>query len=127
MRSLYSAQKVQSIRQQPVRYIREPGPRLPERDFVHEADGAGVRNLWRMEQHDDFFRHLAADEPLRRSCMESRCCLKDIQPDVRRGSVGRDRAGKNELASEPIFADLLTPRRDLARVKRIVEMAQCTA
>jgi phytanoyl-CoA hydroxylase len=34
---------------------------LPAADIVREADGRSVRNLWRMEQHSDFF----ADLPLR--------------------------------------------------------------
>ena len=41
------------------RYTREVLPRVPDSDRVLEADGIGVRNLWRMEQHDPFFAEFA--------------------------------------------------------------------
>lgn len=33
---------------------------LPAADIVREADGRAIRNLWRMEQHSDFFAALPA-------------------------------------------------------------------
>ena len=41
------------------RYEREVLPTIPESDRTFEADGVTVRNLWRIEQHDEFFKDLA--------------------------------------------------------------------
>ncbi len=38
------------------RYRREVLPRLPEDDYVLESDGESVRNFWRMDKHDPYFR-----------------------------------------------------------------------
>ncbi len=46
------------------RYVKDLGPTLPGSDIVYEADGRSVRNLWRMEHHDPYFRGLAADPEL---------------------------------------------------------------
>ncbi len=59
LRGLYSPEEVGRIRGELDRYIREVAPGLPEADVVYEADGVSARNLWRMEQHDPFFRQLA--------------------------------------------------------------------
>jgi len=39
-------------------YRRDVLPRLPKEDFVLESDGVSVRNLWRMQLHDAWFRRL---------------------------------------------------------------------
>jgi phytanoyl-CoA hydroxylase len=46
------------------RYTIEVLPRVPENDRVFEADGKTVRNLWRMEQHDEFFAGFAQREQI---------------------------------------------------------------
>jgi phytanoyl-CoA hydroxylase len=48
------------VRRQLERYVRDVAPALPPGDRIFEADGATVRNLWRMQQHDPFFADLAA-------------------------------------------------------------------
>jgi ectoine hydroxylase-related dioxygenase (phytanoyl-CoA dioxygenase family) len=55
VRGLFSRDEVEEIRRQVARYIRDVMPAVPEADRVLEADGVGVRNLWRLEQHDPFF------------------------------------------------------------------------
>ena len=37
---------------------------LPEADYTLEPDGKSLRNLWRMEKHDPFFRELAERQTL---------------------------------------------------------------
>ncbi len=64
LRGLFTAAQVQGIRHELSRYIRDLGPTLPESDIVYEEDGRSVRNLWRMEQHDPYFRGLATDPAL---------------------------------------------------------------
>lgn len=51
--------EVAQVRQALDRYIRDVVPTLPAGDVVFEADGRSVRNLWRLEAHDDFFADLA--------------------------------------------------------------------
>ena len=64
IRSLFSPQRVQEIRHALQRYVDQLAASLPESDVVYEADGQSVRNLWRMEQHDPFFRELATEPAL---------------------------------------------------------------
>ena len=52
------AATLRRVREQLDRYVREVVPNLPAGDRTFEADGATVRNLWRMEQHDPFFADL---------------------------------------------------------------------
>jgi phytanoyl-CoA hydroxylase len=47
------------VRRELVRYERDIVPGLPAGDRTFEADGKTVRNLWRMEQHDPYFKQLA--------------------------------------------------------------------
>ena len=54
-----SREDVGRIRQALDDYIRDVLPHVPEADRVLEADGTSVRNLWRMDQHDRFFKALA--------------------------------------------------------------------
>jgi len=65
LEQLFDASALERIRRELERYIREIGPTLSDADIVREADGQSVRNLWRMEDHDGFFRELAADAELR--------------------------------------------------------------
>lgn len=45
-------------------YIGDTLPALPKGDYVMEADGKSVRNLWRMDKHAPFFDELANSERL---------------------------------------------------------------
>lgn len=47
--------EVAELRRQIERYSRQVLASLPPADYVLEADGRSVRNLWRMERHDRFF------------------------------------------------------------------------
>ncbi len=46
-------------------YIRDVVPGIPAGDRTFEADGATIRNLWRMEAHDPFFKSLAERADIR--------------------------------------------------------------
>lgn len=56
VRGFLSKEQVNETRRDLERYIREVLPSVPESDRTFEADGKNVRNLWRMEQHDPFFK-----------------------------------------------------------------------
>ena len=49
----------QDVRVQLERYMREVVPTVGPGDRTLEADGRTVRNLWRMQEHDPFFKSLA--------------------------------------------------------------------
>jgi hypothetical protein len=55
---LLSRDDVAQVRDALTRYVRDVVPGIPGGDVVWEADGTSVRNLWRMEHHDDFFATL---------------------------------------------------------------------
>lgn len=57
--ALLTDEEVDDVRHALDRYIRDVVPTLPASDVVFEADGRSVRNLWRIEAHDDFFAELA--------------------------------------------------------------------
>lgn len=57
-RSLLSSAELGELRQEIIRYQQEVLTTLPDADYTLEADGATVRNFWRMEQHDPFFQSL---------------------------------------------------------------------
>jgi ectoine hydroxylase-related dioxygenase (phytanoyl-CoA dioxygenase family) len=59
VRGFFSPELLRDVRERLARYEREVVPNLPPGDRVLEADGKTVRNLWRMEQHDPFFKSLA--------------------------------------------------------------------
>jgi ectoine hydroxylase-related dioxygenase (phytanoyl-CoA dioxygenase family) len=65
VRGLLSPEQLREIREQLARYEREIVPNLPAGDRTFEADGQTVRNLWRMEQHDPFFKSLAERAEIR--------------------------------------------------------------
>ncbi len=62
--SLLSKAEVAEIRAQLKRYGAEQLPRLPSGDFTLEPDGRTIRNLWRLEQHSEFFRQFAGQPRL---------------------------------------------------------------
>lgn len=65
VRGFLSAEEVRSIRDELDRYIREDLADKPADARTLEADEKTVRNLWRLEQHNAFFRDFAAREELR--------------------------------------------------------------
>ncbi len=65
LRGLLSAEEVRAIRAELERYIREDLPGKPADARTLEADETTVRNLWRLEVHNAFFRDFAAREDLR--------------------------------------------------------------
>lgn len=64
LRSFFAPAKVQEIRDELNRYVRDDLPFRPDDACTTEADGQTVRNLWRLERYDDYFRQLAEDETL---------------------------------------------------------------
>jgi hypothetical protein len=55
----FGPELLREVRDQLERYERDIAPRLPEGDRVIESDGRSIRNLWRLEQHDPYFKQLA--------------------------------------------------------------------
>lgn len=66
IRALLAPAQIEETRAALARYIRDIVPGMPPGDVTWEADGRSVRNLWRMEQHDPYFRNLAEQPALRR-------------------------------------------------------------
>ena len=62
LKGFFSAELVAEVRAELVRYMRDDLPSKPADARTLEADGRTVRNLWRLEQHSDYFRRLAASE-----------------------------------------------------------------
>ena len=62
IRQLFSPDEVAEIRAEIDRFIREDLDSKPADASTREADGRTVRNLWRLEQHSDYFRKLG-DRP----------------------------------------------------------------
>ncbi len=62
---LLSHEDVAAVREALVRYTEQLLPTLPEADYVLEADGKTVRNFWRLDKHDSFFREIAQRASLR--------------------------------------------------------------
>jgi len=65
VRGFLSPDEVGAIRAELDRYIREDLPDKPFDARTLEADEKTVRNLWRLEQHNEFFREFAARSDLR--------------------------------------------------------------
>lgn len=59
VRGFLSHEEVAAIRAELDRYIREDLPSKPLDARTLEADEKTVRNLWRLEQHSDYFREFA--------------------------------------------------------------------
>ncbi len=56
---LLSDRQLTEVREAIDRYKREIVPDIPKEDVVLEKDGQSVRNLWRMDQYDPFFKALS--------------------------------------------------------------------
>src|SRR4051812_9531743 len=65
VRGLLSPDLLGEARQALARYERDVVPTLPIGDRTLEPDGKSVRNLWRMEQHDAFFKSFAERAEIR--------------------------------------------------------------
>ncbi len=58
IREFFSADTVAEIRAELARYIRDDLPLKPKDARTLEADGKTIRNLWRLEQHNAYFKEL---------------------------------------------------------------------
>lgn len=59
LQEFFPAETLQEIRAALERYMRDELPSNPDDARTMEADGRTVRNLWRLEQHSEFFGELA--------------------------------------------------------------------
>ncbi|MCA9048280.1 MAG: phytanoyl-CoA dioxygenase family protein [Planctomycetaceae bacterium] len=66
IRQLFDAETVAEIRAETQRYVLEDLPSKPAGACTFEADDRTVRNLWRLQEHNPWFRQLAE----RRSLMD---------------------------------------------------------
>jgi ectoine hydroxylase-related dioxygenase (phytanoyl-CoA dioxygenase family) len=58
IREFFSADTVAQIRAELDRYIRVDLPSKPKDACTLEADGKTIRNLWRLEKHNEYFKEL---------------------------------------------------------------------
>ena len=65
IRGFLSADEVAAVRAELDRYIRDDLASKPADARTLEKDEKTVRNLWRLEQHNEFFRRLAEREDIR--------------------------------------------------------------
>ena len=65
VRGFLSPEVLREVRERLAVYERDVVPNLPPGDRTFEADGKTVRNLWRMEQHDPYFKSLAERPEIR--------------------------------------------------------------
>jgi ectoine hydroxylase-related dioxygenase (phytanoyl-CoA dioxygenase family) len=65
IRRFFDSKLITEIRGQIERYTREVLPLQEMPDCTLEADGSTIRNLWRLEQHSDYFRRLAGRQDIR--------------------------------------------------------------
>ena len=65
IRGFLSPLLLSEVREALARYIRDRVPALPAGDRTLEADQTTVRNLWRMQEHDPFFKSLAERPEIR--------------------------------------------------------------
>lgn len=59
VRGFLSGDQLEEVKTAIARYIREVLPGVPPADRTYEADSVSVRNMWRMERHDEYFASLA--------------------------------------------------------------------
>jgi len=59
VRGFFPAALISEVKAALDRYIKETVPDLPPGDCIYESDGVSVRNLFRMEHHDQYFSNLA--------------------------------------------------------------------
>lgn len=64
LRQLFSPEMVAEVRAELDRYMREDLASKPKDARTLEPDGRTVRNLWRLEQHNDYFRELGQRESI---------------------------------------------------------------
>src|SRR6056297_1812371 len=62
-RGLFNAEELNDLRASFQQYSLKVAPTLPESDYTLEQDRQTIRNFWRMEDHDEYFRALA-ERPL---------------------------------------------------------------
>jgi ectoine hydroxylase-related dioxygenase (phytanoyl-CoA dioxygenase family) len=62
---LFSQEEIEQIKSELSRYEKEVLPTIEAKDYVIEADGKSVRNLWRLDKHDSFFKSLSEKTELR--------------------------------------------------------------
>jgi ectoine hydroxylase-related dioxygenase (phytanoyl-CoA dioxygenase family) len=65
IREFLSAEQLAEVRDELERYIREDLPSKPADARTVEADGVTVRNLWRLEQHNEKLLHFAMQQFIR--------------------------------------------------------------
>lgn len=65
VRQFLSAEEVAAVRAELDRYIREDLASKPPNARTLEADEKTVRNLWRLEEHNEWFRQLGEREDIR--------------------------------------------------------------
>jgi ectoine hydroxylase-related dioxygenase (phytanoyl-CoA dioxygenase family) len=65
VRGLLSSEEVDELRNELERYEREIVPHVPPSDCIFEADGETVRNLFRMEEHDEYFAVFLANSEIK--------------------------------------------------------------
>lgn len=58
VRGFFSPEEITAIKGELDRYIRDVLPKVAEGDRTFEADGKNVRNLWRLERYDPYFKEL---------------------------------------------------------------------
>ena len=61
LRGFISRERIAEIEAQLELYVRDVLPTLPPEDFVMERDGRAIRNLWRLERHDDYFLQMSRE------------------------------------------------------------------
>lgn len=64
LRQLFPQEKVAEVRAELERYMRDDLSSKPKDARTLEPDGKTVRNLWRLEQHNEYFRELAQSKSL---------------------------------------------------------------
>lgn len=59
IRRFFSTEAIEEIRAELDRYIRDDLPSKPRDARTVEADGTSIRNLWRLQEHNEFLRNVA--------------------------------------------------------------------
>lgn len=87
----FSAERIDEIRRELDHYGRNVLPDCPADARTLEADGKTIRNLWRLEQHSDYFRRLAdcvEIHELSLELLESQPVLKGIETFNKPARIG---------------------------------------
>jgi phytanoyl-CoA hydroxylase len=56
LKGFFTSEGLAAVRRELARYSKEIAPKLEGTEVFYEKDGVAVRNLWRMETHDAWFR-----------------------------------------------------------------------